>query len=66
MSFDENLQTARMKSAAAGERDGFTFDRVFPMATQQNEGFDYGVKECVMTDAPWTRLPIVNFFNFIM
>lgn len=48
VSFDENLQTARMKSAAAGERDGFTFDRVFPMATQQNEVFDYGVKECVV------------------
>jgi kinesin family protein 5 len=43
--FDDNLQTARMKSAAAGERDGFSFDRVFPMVTKQHEVFDYGVKE---------------------
>ena len=29
------------------EANGFTFDRVFPMGTQQHEVFDYGVKECV-------------------
>jgi hypothetical protein len=45
--FDENLQTVRLKGAAGAERDGFTFDRVFPIATQQAEVFDYGVKECV-------------------
>ena len=48
VSFDENLQTVNMKSAqlASGpERDGFTFDRVFPMGTMQQEVFDYGVKE---------------------
>jgi kinesin family protein 5 len=27
------------------EKDGFTFDRVFPMNTQQAEVFDYGIKE---------------------
>ena len=48
VSFDDNLQTVCMKSAqlASGpEKDGFTFDRVFPMGTQQQEVFDYGVKE---------------------
>jgi kinesin family member 5 len=48
VSFDENWQTVHMKSAqlASGpERDGFTFDRVFPMGTMQQEVFDYGVKE---------------------
>ncbi|KAF8746120.1 hypothetical protein AX14_000172 [Amanita brunnescens Koide BX004] len=50
VSFDENWQTVHMKSAqlASGpERDGFTFDRVFPMGTMQQEVFDYGVKEIV-------------------
>ncbi|KAF8350691.1 kinesin heavy chain [Amanita rubescens] len=50
VSFDENWQTVQMKSAqlASGpERDGFTFDRVFPMGTKQQEVFDYGVKEIV-------------------
>ncbi|KAF8636549.1 hypothetical protein AX17_003361 [Amanita inopinata Kibby_2008] len=49
-SFDDNLQSVYMKSAqlASGpEKDGFTFDRVFPMATMQQEVFDYGVKEIV-------------------
>lgn len=46
MSFDENLRTVQLKSAQSGpERDGFTFDRVFPMGTQQVEIFEYGVKE---------------------
>ncbi|KAL4265214.1 TRAFAC class myosin-kinesin ATPase superfamily protein [Pleurotus pulmonarius] len=50
VSFDDNLQTVQMRSAqlATGpERDGFTFDRVFPMGTQQHEVFDYGVKDIV-------------------
>ena len=45
--FDENLRTVHMKSAqvmAGPEKDGFTFDRVFPMGTQQQEVFDYGIK----------------------
>jgi kinesin family protein 5 len=49
-SFDDNLQTVFMRSAqvATGpERDGFTFDRVFPMGTMQQEVFDYGVKDIV-------------------
>ncbi|KAF5315859.1 hypothetical protein D9611_004708 [Ephemerocybe angulata] len=48
--FDENLQTVKVKSAslsAGPERDGFTFDRVFPMKTQQDEIFEYGVKDIV-------------------
>ncbi|KAL5533324.1 hypothetical protein ACEPAF_5100 [Sanghuangporus sanghuang] len=48
VSFDENLHTVRMRSALTGpERDGFTFDRVFPMDTKQVEIFEYGVKEIV-------------------
>lgn len=51
MSFDENLQTVQLRSAQLGsgpERDGFTFDRVFPMGTKQEEVFNYGVKEYVL------------------
>ncbi|KAI0797908.1 kinesin heavy chain [Abortiporus biennis] len=50
VSFDENLRTVMMKSAqlsSGPERDGFTFDRVFPPGTKQHEVFDYGVKETV-------------------
>lgn len=39
-----------MKSAqlmAGPEKDGFTFDRVFPPGTKQHEVFDYGVKDIV-------------------
>lgn len=48
VSFDENLQTCHVRSAQLGsgpERDGFTFDRVFPPGTEQQDIFDYGVKE---------------------
>ena len=48
VSFDSNLQTVQLRSTAVGsgpEKDGFTFDRVFPMGTKQDEVFDYGVKE---------------------
>ena len=50
VAFDENLKTVQLKNAqlATGpEKDGFTFDRVFPMGTKQQEIFEYGVKECV-------------------
>lgn len=50
VSFDSNLQTLQMKSALVStgpEKDGFTFDRVFPMDTRQHEIFDYGVKGIV-------------------
>ncbi|EMD38406.1 hypothetical protein CERSUDRAFT_113562 [Gelatoporia subvermispora B] len=50
VSFDENLQTVQMRSAqlsSGPERDGFTFDRVFPPGTNQHEVFDYGVKDIV-------------------
>ncbi|KIJ17423.1 hypothetical protein PAXINDRAFT_168086 [Paxillus involutus ATCC 200175] len=50
VSFDDNLQTAMMRNAQAvsgPEKDGFTFDRVFPMGTKQHEVFDYGVKDIV-------------------
>ncbi|KAG6890681.1 hypothetical protein C0995_005053 [Termitomyces sp. Mi166 len=69
VSFDDNLQTVQLRSAAVGsgpEKDGFTFDRVFPMGTKQVEVFDYGVKECsrrlqwhgirVWTDRKWKDL----------
>ena len=48
MGFDENFQTVQLRSASTmsgPEKDGFTFDRVFPMGTKQYEVFDYGVKE---------------------
>lgn len=48
MSFSDNLQTAMMRNSqtvSGPEKDGFTFDRVFPMGTKQLEVFDYGVKE---------------------
>ena len=48
VSFDENWQTVHIRSAQGSsgpEKDGFTFDRVFPMGTKQHEVFDYGVKE---------------------
>lgn len=47
VSFDDALQTVNLKSAQVSsgpEKDGFTFDRVFPMGTQQQEVFDYGIK----------------------
>lgn len=48
VSFDSNLQSVQLKSlllSSGPEKDGFTFDRVFPMGTKQHEVFDYGVKE---------------------
>ncbi|KAF8609864.1 kinesin heavy chain [Ceratobasidium sp. AG-I] len=50
VSFDDNLQTVQVRSATQGqgpEKDGFTFDRVFPMGTKQQEVFDYGVRGIV-------------------
>ncbi|KAI0273649.1 kinesin heavy chain [Gloeopeniophorella convolvens] len=50
VAFDDNLQTVQLRSAqlsSGPERDGFTFDRVFPMGTKQHEVFDYGVKDIV-------------------
>ncbi|KAG9030200.1 hypothetical protein FRB95_004249 [Tulasnella sp. JGI-2019a] len=47
VSFDDNLQTVQPRSTASlsgPEKDGFTFDKVFPMGTKQAEVFDYGVK----------------------
>ncbi|KAF8077929.1 kinesin heavy chain [Lyophyllum atratum] len=44
--FDDNLQSVQMRATAVGsgpEKDGFTFDRVFPMGTKQHEVFDYDV-----------------------
>lgn len=48
VAFDDNLTTVQMRSAQVNsgpERDGFTFDRVFPPGTKQQEVFEYGVKE---------------------
>ena len=48
VSFSDDLSTVNVKSAqlsSGPEKDGFTFDRVFPMGTKQVEVFDYGVKE---------------------
>ncbi|KAH9997258.1 kinesin heavy chain [Russula vinacea] len=46
VSFDDNLQTVQLRSAQVSsgpEKDGFSFDRVFPMGTKQDEVFDYDV-----------------------
>jgi kinesin family protein 5 len=45
VNLDDNLQTVRIRGASGAEQAGFTFDRAFPMSTQQQEVFDYGVKE---------------------
>ena len=48
VAFDDDLQCVQLRSATLGsgpEKDGFTFDRVFPMQAKQMEVFDYGVKE---------------------
>lgn len=45
--FDDNFKTVQLRSAQLStgpEKDGFNFDRVFPMSTKQVEVFDYGVK----------------------
>ncbi|KAJ7582684.1 kinesin heavy chain [Mycena floridula] len=50
VTFDDNMTTCqlRMASLASGpEKDGFNFDRVFPMGSGQKEVFDYGVKDIV-------------------
>lgn len=50
VAFHDNLQTVQVKSAQVSngpEKDGFTFDRVFPMGTKQHEIFEYGVKDIV-------------------
>lgn len=48
VSFDDSLRTVQVRSlqtSTGPERDGFTFDRIFPPGTKQHEVFDYGVKE---------------------
>lgn len=50
VAFDDNLQTVMMRNSqtvSGPEKDGFTFDRVFPMVTKQHQVFDYGVKDIV-------------------
>lgn len=50
VSFDDSFKTVQLKSAQLStgpEKDGFTFDRIFPMGTKQIEVFDYGVKGIV-------------------
>ncbi|KAJ7632639.1 kinesin heavy chain [Roridomyces roridus] len=47
-SFSDDLSTVQMRSNSLNsgpEKDGFTFDRVFPMGTKQEEVFNYGVKD---------------------
>ena len=47
VSFDDGLSTVKLRAAqlsSGPEKDGFKFDRVFPMGTMQQEVFDYGVK----------------------
>lgn len=47
VAFDDNFKTVQLRSAqlsSGPEKDGFNFDRVFPMNTKQAEVFDYGIK----------------------
>ena len=60
VSFDDEFTTVQLKAAQLSmgpEKDGFTFDRIFPMGTKQVEVFDYGVKGCVfLSAAEWRRV----------
>ncbi|KAI0748225.1 kinesin heavy chain [Daedaleopsis nitida] len=50
VAFDENFTTVQLRSTQVGsgpEKDGFTFDRVFPPGTKQQDIFDYGVNDTV-------------------
>ncbi|KAJ3896467.1 kinesin heavy chain [Lentinula edodes] len=50
VAFNDDLTTVQLRSLQSStgpDRDGFTFDRVFPMGTQQQEVFDYGVNDIV-------------------
>ncbi|KAF9053708.1 kinesin heavy chain [Hymenopellis radicata] len=50
VAFNDDLTTCSLRSTSLGsgpEKDGFTFDRVFPPGTKQHEVFDYGVKDIV-------------------
>ncbi|QRW14368.1 kinesin motor domain protein [Ceratobasidium sp. AG-Ba] len=50
VAFDDSLQTVKLRGSQqvqGPEKDGFTFDRVFPMGTKQQEVFDYGVRGIV-------------------
>ncbi|KIY70942.1 kinesin heavy chain [Cylindrobasidium torrendii FP15055 ss-10] len=50
VAFDDGWTTVKLRSTSNGtgpEKDGFTFDRVFPMGTEQAEVFNYGVKDIV-------------------
>ncbi|KAJ3919121.1 kinesin heavy chain [Lentinula edodes] len=61
VAFNDDLTTVQLRSLQSStgpDRDGFTFDRVFPMGTQQQEVFDYGVKECVIL-----TFHVINGYN---
>ncbi|KAH7103883.1 kinesin heavy chain [Auriculariales sp. MPI-PUGE-AT-0066] len=50
VAFAENQKTVNLKNnqlTVGPEKDGFTFDRVFPMGTPQEAIFEYGVKDIV-------------------
>lgn len=47
VAFDDNYSTVQLRSAqlsSGPEKDGFTFDKIFPMGAKQHDVFDYGVK----------------------
>jgi hypothetical protein len=56
-------QTVKLKSqakAVGAEAEGFTFDKAFPMDTQQVEVFQFGVKEIV--DGQCERAPVMRAY----
>ncbi|TRM62493.1 hypothetical protein BD626DRAFT_49810 [Schizophyllum amplum] len=62
VNFSDDLTTVKVSGAAqtGPEANGFTFDRVFPMATQQKEVFDYGVKDIVADVLDGTTAPFLR------
>lgn len=44
---DSDIQTTVKVKGAVAEGGGFTFDKVFPMDTRQQDVFEYGIKETV-------------------
>lgn len=63
---DTDIQTNVKIKGAAAEGGNFTFDKVFPMNTRQQDVFEFGIKETVdgehiITWEVWARWP--NFFE---
>ena len=47
VAIDDEGTTVKLRSASGAEANGFTFDKAFPMDSQQVEVFEYGIKGIV-------------------